>query len=67
MLRHVPGANFVLRLAVYLFTESEAKAVSMTESGRRFRERWQKVSETYIRETAPAKYHDLLIPDFKIG
>ncbi|KAJ4208853.1 hypothetical protein NW759_013615 [Fusarium solani] len=67
MLRYVPGANFVLRLAVYLFTESEAKAFSMTESGRRFRERWQKVSETYIRETAPAKYHDLLIPDFEIG
>ncbi|KAL6364247.1 hypothetical protein LRP88_02164 [Fusarium phalaenopsidis] len=67
MLRYVPGANFVLRPVVYLFTESEAKPFSMTESGRRFRERWQKVSETYIRETAPAKYHDLLIPDFEIG
>ncbi|KAK2684476.1 hypothetical protein QWA68_016280, partial [Fusarium oxysporum] len=67
LLRYIPGANFLLRLTVCLVTETHARAFSMTESGRRFREQWKKVSETYIRKTAPAKYYDLLIPDFEIG
>ena len=39
----------------------------MTKAAAKRRESRRKVTETYMRETAPEKYHDLLIPDYDVG
>ncbi|KAH7010550.1 monooxygenase [Ilyonectria destructans] len=66
-LKYIPGATALQRLVTFLALENELRGFYMTAAGRMFRHSQRKVSEGYMRETAPKKYHDLLIPDFEVG
>ncbi|OBR14566.1 Dimethylaniline monooxygenase [Colletotrichum higginsianum IMI 349063] len=66
-LRYVPGTMTLQRFLVYVFTEEALRGFYMTDSGNRYRRRVQAKAESYMRATAPAKYHDKLIPDFELG
>ncbi|KAF5613349.1 ACB 4-hydroxyacetophenone monooxygenase [Fusarium sp. NRRL 25303] len=65
--RYLPGTMMIQRLLIFLFAEIELKAVPMTTSAAKFRQKRRAYAEKFMRDTAPAKYHDLLIPDFEIG
>ncbi|QGI88566.1 hypothetical protein CEK26_003569 [Fusarium fujikuroi] len=65
--RYLPGTMMIQRLLIFLFAEIELKAVPMTTSAAQFRQKRRAYAEKFMRDTAPAKYHDLLIPDFEIG
>lgn len=64
---YLPGVMMIQRLLVFLIAEIELKAVPMTTSAAKFRQKRRARAEQYMRSTAPAKYHDLLIPGFEIG
>jgi hypothetical protein len=55
------------RFAVFAVAESDLSLFYMTKAGARARETRRKRVVKYMKETAPAKYHDLLIPDFDVG
>ncbi|KAK2593191.1 hypothetical protein QQS21_009120 [Conoideocrella luteorostrata] len=63
----VPGFLKLVRLAAFLIAENHMRGFYMTKAGARYRKHIQTRAEAYIRKTAPAKYHSLLIPDFEIG
>ncbi|KAF5624644.1 ACB 4-hydroxyacetophenone monooxygenase [Fusarium tjaetaba] len=65
--KYLPGTMMIQRLLIFLFAEIELKAVPMTTSAAKFRQKRRAYAERFMRDTAPAKYHDLLIPDFEIG
>ncbi|KAF5563133.1 ACB 4-hydroxyacetophenone monooxygenase [Fusarium phyllophilum] len=65
--KYLPGTMKIQRLLIFLFAEIELKAVPMTTSAAKFRQKRRAYAEKFMRDTAPAKYHDLLIPDFEIG
>ncbi|RKL41678.1 hypothetical protein BFJ72_g5570 [Fusarium proliferatum] len=65
--KYLPGTMMIQRLLIFLFAEIELKAVPMTTSAAQFRQKRRAYAEKFMRDTAPAKYHDLLIPDFEIG
>ncbi|KAF5590999.1 ACB 4-hydroxyacetophenone monooxygenase [Fusarium subglutinans] len=65
--KYLPGTMMIQRLLIFLFAEIELKAVPMTTSAAKFRQKQRAYAEKFMRDTAPAKYHDLLIPDFEIG
>ncbi|KAF5965016.1 4-hydroxyacetophenone monooxygenase [Fusarium bulbicola] len=65
--KYLPGTMMIQRLLIFLFSEIELKAVPMTTSAAKFRQKRRAYAEKFMRDTAPAKYHDLLIPDFEIG
>ncbi|KAF5635754.1 ACB 4-hydroxyacetophenone monooxygenase [Fusarium sp. NRRL 52700] len=65
--KYLPGTMMIQRLLIFLFAEIELKAVPMTTSAAKFRQKRRAYAEKFMRDTAPAKYHDLLIPDFEIG
>ncbi|KAF5699263.1 ACB 4-hydroxyacetophenone monooxygenase [Fusarium mundagurra] len=65
--KNLPGTMMIQRLLIFLFAEIELKAVPMTTSAAKFRQKRRAYAEKFMRDTAPAKYHDLLIPDFEIG
>lgn len=65
--KHIPGSMMLQRLIIFLAAENELKGFPMTESGARFRQKRRLEVEQYMRSTAPAKYHDMLIPDFEVG
>ncbi|KAK3319711.1 hypothetical protein B0T19DRAFT_361556 [Cercophora scortea] len=67
LLNYLPGAAALQRLVIYCIVENGFRAFSMTKRAARFREGVKTISETYMRTTAPEKYHDMLIPDFEIG
>ncbi len=67
LLRWLPGLMGVQRLLVFLAAESNLQAFPLTEAARRFRAAQRVKAVKYMREAAPAKYHDLLIPDFEVG
>jgi Predicted flavoprotein involved in K+ transport len=67
VLRTVPGLTRIMRTVVYYLAEEDWQGFANTKAGKKFREKKRKQVEKYMRETAPAKYHDLLIPDFEIG
>ncbi|KAH6623283.1 hypothetical protein F5144DRAFT_357270 [Chaetomium tenue] len=67
MLGLVPGLATVQRFLVYALAEVDWKGFKLTEAGARFRKNKRREVEKYMRETAPEKYHDILIPDFEIG
>ncbi|KAH8646209.1 hypothetical protein BX600DRAFT_390517 [Xylariales sp. PMI_506] len=67
LLRNVPGLISLSRLLVFLAAENELRGLPLTPGAARFRARRRRVAEQYMRQAAPEKYHDLLIPDFEIG
>jgi cation diffusion facilitator CzcD-associated flavoprotein CzcO len=65
--RYVPGALQLHRLHIYLYAEQEYPTFRMDAIGNWLRESRRKAVESYMRSAAPARYHDMLIPDFEIG
>lgn len=63
----LPGMLRLSRFAVFVFAEDQLRCFYMTWDGRWYRQRFTKWSEDYMRAVAPAKYHDMLIPDFEVG
>lgn len=55
------------RYVVHLMAEADWVGFTLTKKGGKFRREKTKSVEKYIRDTAPKKYHDLLIPDFEVG
>lgn len=55
------------RFHIFLIAESQWRMFPMTKSAARFRQKKRKEFEKYMRDTAPAKYYDLLIPKFDLG
>ncbi|KAK3378768.1 hypothetical protein B0T24DRAFT_521295 [Lasiosphaeria ovina] len=55
------------RLVVAAAAEVEFLAFRGTAAADRLNKRRRARAERYIRRTAPAEYHELLVPDFKIG
>lgn len=47
--------------------ENDLRLFPMTEAGARYREKTRKSVEKYMRETTPAKYHDLVIPEIDVA
>ncbi|KAK3321690.1 hypothetical protein B0H66DRAFT_552468 [Apodospora peruviana] len=67
ILTYLPGMGALRRLLIFCFAENDFRAFAMDEAGARYRQRLRARSETYMRSTAPAKYHDMLIPEFEVG
>lgn len=67
VLRFVPFAKQLHRFRIFLIAENEFRLFPLTKAGARFREKRQRAAEKYMRDTAPAKYHDILVPEFEIG
>jgi cation diffusion facilitator CzcD-associated flavoprotein CzcO len=67
LLKWLPGLMRLQRLIVFIVAEYSLLGFPMTEAGRRFRAQQRAKAEKYMRSAAPAKYHDLLIPDFEVG
>ncbi|PWY68600.1 putative monooxygenase [Aspergillus heteromorphus CBS 117.55] len=65
--RHIPFALKLHRFQIFLVAENSIRLFPMTKAAARLREQWRKKVESYMRATAPAKYHDILIPDFEVG
>lgn len=55
------------RFHLFLIIENDFRLFPMTNAAASFREKRRKSVEKYMRDTAPSKYHDLVIPDFDIG
>ncbi|KAG5977502.1 hypothetical protein E4U55_006745 [Claviceps digitariae] len=64
---YIPGVLRITRLLLFLYAENAMRGFFNTKAGVRFRKAREKEAVRYTRKTAPAKYHDLLIPDFPIG
>ncbi|KAJ5115850.1 flavoprotein [Penicillium angulare] len=65
--RWIPFTMKLHRFHIFLLAENDFRLFPMTKGAAKLREKYRKRVEKYMRETAPAKYHDLLIPDFDIG
>ncbi|KAJ5626451.1 Flavoprotein [Penicillium herquei] len=65
--RWIPFTLQLHRFQVFLAAESSLRLFPMTKTAARLREKYRQQVEKYMRQTAPAKYHDTLIPDFDIG
>ena len=63
----IPGAMVIFRFFIFLAAENAFRGFALTSAGAKFRQRRRIMAEAYMRKTAPAKYHDLLVPDFEIG
>jgi len=50
------------RFLIFLIAENDFRLFPMTKAAARLREKRKKMVEQYMKQTAPAKYHDLLIP-----
>lgn len=67
MFEHVPGVLAFFRLSIFLYAENDMRGFFMTKAGETYRKYYEGVAKRYIKKTAPAKYHDMLIPEFSIG
>lgn len=65
--RFIPFAMRLHRLHIFLLMEMAYRLFPNTKAAARLRQKTRKEAEAYIHQTAPEKYHDLLIPDFEIG
>ncbi|KAL2670113.1 hypothetical protein Neosp_014994 [[Neocosmospora] mangrovei] len=65
--KYIPGTMTLQRLLVFLTAENELRGFPMTKSAAKFRQRRRRQAEQYMRCTAPAEYHNMLIPDFEVG
>jgi len=52
---------------IYLVMEGSFEIFLLTESAAKRRQKIQTAVKEFIRRVAPAKYHELLIPDFELG
>ncbi|KAL2862407.1 flavin-containing monooxygenase [Aspergillus lucknowensis] len=64
---HIPLAQRLHRFAIYLAAEQDWKLFPMTKASAKYRQKRRKEIEAYMRKKAPAKYHDILIPEFEVG
>lgn len=62
-----PRAKVIERIIVFLIAENELRGFPMTKAAARFRHSRRVKAEKYMREAAPQKYLDMLIPDFEVG
>ncbi|KAL4778298.1 hypothetical protein BJX76DRAFT_148886 [Aspergillus varians] len=65
--RNIPLLQRLHRFAIYQGAEADWQLFPMTKSAARYRQKRRNEIESYMRKTAPAKYHDILIPDFEVG
>lgn len=65
--RYVPFAMKLHRFHIFLLAENEFRLFPMTKDAARLRAKRQQAAEKYMCDTAPAKFHQTLIPDFDIG
>ncbi|RAH47698.1 flavin-containing monooxygenase [Aspergillus brunneoviolaceus CBS 621.78] len=65
--RYIPFTMRLHRLHIFLAAESDYFLFPMTKAAARWRAQRKIKLERYMRASAPAKYHDLLIPDFDVG
>ncbi|OJJ07658.1 hypothetical protein ASPVEDRAFT_46910 [Aspergillus versicolor CBS 583.65] len=65
--RHIPLLQRLHRFAIYQGAEADWQLFPMTKSAAKYRQQRREEIESYMRRTAPAKYHDILIPDFEVG
>lgn len=63
----IPGVSALSRFLVFIFAEDQLRAFYQNWDSKRYRKNMGKMAEKYMRKTAPAKYHDLLIPEFEVG
>jgi cation diffusion facilitator CzcD-associated flavoprotein CzcO len=66
-LKYIPGMTWAHRVFIYWAAEWELRGFYTSWSGEAFRKEREAWSKSYVKETAPEKYHDLLIPDFPMG
>lgn len=66
-LRNVPGAMSLQRFLIFTIAESDFPLFYMNRIGTLARARKRRIVEKFMREKAPEKYHDLLIPDFDVA
>ncbi|KAK2017528.1 FAD/NAD(P)-binding domain-containing protein [Colletotrichum eremochloae] len=66
-LRYIPGTMLLQRFLVFAKAEDALRGFYMTNASNKYRQRVRARAEKYMRRTAPAKYHDKLIPDFELG
>ncbi|KAG6039002.1 hypothetical protein E4U41_003357 [Claviceps citrina] len=64
---YVPGVLRTARFLLFLSAENSMRGFFMTKAGERFRKYGEESAIQYTKDNAPAKFHDLLIPDFPIG
>ncbi|KAL4770612.1 hypothetical protein BDW60DRAFT_218010 [Aspergillus nidulans var. acristatus] len=65
--RNIPGLQALHRFAIYQGAEADWQLFPKTKSAAKYRQKRRREIEAYMRRAAPAKYHDLLIPDFEVG
>ncbi|KAL5362899.1 hypothetical protein BJX96DRAFT_167031 [Aspergillus floccosus] len=65
--RYLPGVLRSLRLLTFLYLETSTPQFNITEQGAKMRKQTAEISECYIKETAPAQYWPLLMPDHEVG
>ncbi len=67
LFRNVPGVLKLARLAIFSFGEYHFRGFHMTKSGAAHRKAHEASAIEYMKDTAPKKYHDLLIPEYALG
>lgn len=55
------------RFHIFLIAENDFRLFPMTKGAAKLRQKRREKVENYMKSTAPAKYHDILIPDFDVG
>lgn len=65
--RNFPGGMRLVRFILYLGAEDDFTGIHMNEKGSAWRTKKTEKMRRFIQETAPKKYHDMLIPDFEFG
>jgi cation diffusion facilitator CzcD-associated flavoprotein CzcO len=65
--KYVPLSYQFQRLLVFLQAELSWPIFTMDKKGAKKRVQTRAFTESYMRSTAPKKYHDLLVPEFEVG
>ncbi|CCC13139.1 unnamed protein product [Sordaria macrospora k-hell] len=66
-LANIPGTMQIQRTLTFVKAEVEYIGFGDGKIAKAWRKKRQRQVEAYMRATAPAKYHSLLIPDFEVG
>ncbi|KAL4916522.1 hypothetical protein BDW62DRAFT_186210 [Aspergillus aurantiobrunneus] len=64
--RNVPFAMRFFRCALFLYLESYFSTFKYV-AGKKIRKQRREAQTTYLKRTAPEKYHDILIPKMELG
>ena len=65
--KYIPFMYPVTRFLTFLVQESLFLQFKSTKTGERERQKAEKEILEYMKATAPEKYHDLVLPKFKLG